>query len=205
MGTKDKRVDAYIEKSAEFAKPILAYIRTIVHKACPEVSETIRWGFPHFDYKGIFCSMAAFKEHCAFGFWKASLMLQADVLKAKNIEAMGNLGQIRKFSDLPKEMQFLAMIQQARQLNDDGIKLPPRKKIVDLAPIQVPEDILIALKKNKEAFESFDGFSPSHKHEYLEWITEAKTTETRNKRVTKMLGLLEQGKSRNWKYEKPRT
>ena len=70
----DPRVDAYIAKSAPFARPILTYIRKAVHTGCPDVEETMKWSFPHFVYKGVLCSMASFKAHCAFGFWKASLL-----------------------------------------------------------------------------------------------------------------------------------
>jgi hypothetical protein len=74
MGKNDPRIDDYIAKSQDFARPILEHLRDLVHKACPEVEETMKWSFPHFDYKGMMCSMAAFKQHCAFGFWKASLI-----------------------------------------------------------------------------------------------------------------------------------
>ena len=73
MAKKEKIVDAYIAKSADFAKPILMHIRELVHKACPEVEEKMKWSFPHFDYKGeMMCSMAAFKQHCAFGFGESA-------------------------------------------------------------------------------------------------------------------------------------
>ena len=202
MATKDKRVDTYIDKSAEFAKPILKHIREIVHKACPDVEETIKWGFPHFDYKGIFCSMAGFKQHCAFTFWKAALMTEAINFKDKNKEAMGNMGQIKNLSTLPSEKHFIEMIREAMKLNDEGVKLPPRKKSAESTSIEVPEYFLNVLKRNKKALSAFEAFSPSHKREYLQWIAEAKTEDTRQKRTATALEWLSEGKSRNWKYER---
>ena len=75
MGTTDPFVDAYIDKANDFAKPILKHIRKVVHETCPDFVESKKWGFSHFGYKGeMMCSMAAFKEHCAFNFWKQSLL-----------------------------------------------------------------------------------------------------------------------------------
>src|SRR5262245_26987172 len=112
MAKKDPRIDAFIAKSADFAKPILNHIRKLVHKACPDVEETIKWGMPHFDYKGeMMCSMAAFKQHCVFGFWKASLMEDSKKLVGKEShEAMGNLGKILSVKDIPSEKIMTAWI-----------------------------------------------------------------------------------------------
>src|SRR5437867_12877524 len=98
MGKRDPRVDAYIDKSAPIAKPILKHLRKIVHAGCPDVEETIKWQFPHFDYKGILCGMAAFKNHCALGFWKGSLIFGN---KKTEEEAMGQFGRITSLADLP--------------------------------------------------------------------------------------------------------
>lgn len=197
---KDIRVDAYIAKSPEFAIPILSYLRELVHKACPHVQETIKWNFPHFEYQGLLCSMAAFKHHSAFGFWKAALLTDSSELKANNSEAMGHMGQIKSLSDLPPEKSLLSMIKEAVKLNTEGKKLT-RKKMVP-GSLKVPEYILAEFIKNKQAKLSFEKLSPSHKREYIEWITDAKTEKTRNKRVTTMMEWLTQGKSINWKYER---
>jgi uncharacterized protein YdeI (YjbR/CyaY-like superfamily) len=203
MATKDPRIDAYINKSAEFAKPILNQIRKLVHKACPDVEETMKWSFPHFDYKGeMLCSMAAFKQHCAFGFWKAALMRDADVLIGKEShEAMGNLGKIVSTKDIPPEKVMIGWIKEAMKLNDEGKKLARNQPIkYEKVKLVVPGYFKDAMKKNKKAWDTFDGFSYSHKKEYVEWITEAKTDETRNKRLTQTIEWLKEGKPRNWKY-----
>ncbi len=204
MAAKDTRVDAYIAKSADFAKPILIHIRELVHKACPEVQETMKWSFPHFDYKGMMCSMAGFKEHCAFGFWKASLMSDAKTFTQVGNTAMGHLGQLKSLKDLPSDKIMIAYIKEAAKLNDEGVKLPARPKSTDKKPLRVPAELTAALKKNKKAKEAFDNFSPSHKREYAEWIAEAKSDATREKRLATTLEWLVEGKSRNWKYTKKR-
>ncbi len=202
MGNKDKRVDVYISKSADFAKPILIHLREVVHTACPDTQETIKWSFPHFDYKGMLCSMAAFKEHCAFGFWKTALMKDANEMMGKNEYAMGHLGKITSLADLPPDKKIIAWIKEAMKLNDDNVKLPDRKKTTSKNEIEIPVAFQKALTKNKTAATTFNNFSPSHKYEYLEWITEAKTEETMNKRITTTIEWLTEGKSRNWKYMK---
>lgn len=201
MGSRDKRIDAYIAKSADFAQPILRYLREVVHEGCPEVEETIKWSFPHFMYKGMLCSMAGFKEHCAFGFWKGNLIL--DSASNKSDDAMGQFGRITSLKDLPPKSVLLGYIKKARQLHDDGVKAPKKPKPRgEKKELVVPDYFLKAVKKNKKALATFEGFSYSHKKEYVEWVTEAKTDETRNRRLQTTVEWLEQGKARNWKYER---
>ena len=202
MVKKDKRVDEYISKSADFAKPILNHLRSVVHAACPEVQETIKWGFPHFDYKGMLCSMASFKQHCAFGFWKTALMKDAQEMKGKNEYAMGHLGKIMNLEDLPADKKITGWIKEAAKLNDDNIKLPERKKIKLKKEIEIPKALQKGLDNNKAAATTFSNLSPSHKSEYIEWINEAKTEETKVKRLGTTIEWLTEGKSRNWKYMK---
>ena len=195
------KVDAYIAKSAPFARPVLAYIRQMVHEACPDGEETLKWRFPHFMYKGILCSMAAFKEHCAFGFWHQG-MREALARAKKSAGAMGQLGRITSVDDLPKPAAFKRLIKQAMKLNESGVKTATPVKKKKAAPLKAPPDLAAALKKNKKARDAFEAFSPSHRKEYIEWITDAKREETRQRRLETTLQWLAEGKPRNWKYER---
>jgi uncharacterized protein YdeI (YjbR/CyaY-like superfamily) len=201
MGNRDKRVDAYIAKSADFAQPILTYLREVVHESCPEVEETIKWSFPNFVYKGILCNMASFKQHCSFGFWKASLVLGKEVAQAK--ENMGSFGRLTSVKDLPPKRVLASYIKKAMQLNEEGIQpekpATPKKTRKDLS---IPDDFISALKTNKPAKAAFEGFPYSKQKDYVEWITEAKTEATRTRRIETSLEWLAEGKARNWKYEK---
>ncbi len=199
MGKKDPRVDAYIAKAGDFAKPILTRLRDAVHAACPDVEEAMKWSFPHFMYKGMLCSMASFKEHAAFGFWKGSLVVGAD---SKNAEAMGQLGRLTAVSDLPSKPVLANYIRKAVALNDEGVKVARVARRAAPKPLRVPADLASALSKSKKAHAAFAGFSPSHKREYLEWITEAKSAETRARRLQTAIEWIAEGKSRNWKYER---
>lgn len=201
MPPKDPRIDAYIDKSAAFAKPILSHLRKLIHKVCPQVEETMKWSFPHFDYKGeMMCSMASFKQHCSFGFWKASLMKDPVLLEtAKSEVAMGHLGRITSLKDLPTDKQLTAWIKEAMKLNDEGVKVK-KEKPVATKEISVPADLIAALKKNKKAFAIFEQFPPSHKKEYIQWIEEAKREETRKKRIEQTVEWVAENKQRNWKY-----
>lgn len=205
MSKKDKRIDAYITKSADFAKPILKHLRTLVHKACPDVEETIKWGFASFDYKGPFCSMAHFKEHAAFGFWKGALLKDPKGYlqpSAKNGGgSMGNLGRITSLKDLPPDSVIIDFIRQAKKLNDEGVKVPSKSK-TERKKLIVPDDFMEALNQNKKALLTFEAFSYSNQKEYIEWITEAKATATREKRINTAIEWMAEGKPRNWKYMK---
>jgi uncharacterized protein YdeI (YjbR/CyaY-like superfamily) len=198
MGSRDARVDAYIANSKDFAKPILAHLRNVVHAVCPEVEETMKWSFPNFMYKGMLCSMASFKEHCAFGFWKSSLVLENG--GGETEEGMGHFGRITKLSDLPSKKVLTGYIKKAMKLNEDGVKKPTPPKPKTPRKLVVPDDLEKALQGNAAARATFDKFSPSHQREYVEWITEAKTEATRNKRLQTAIEWMVEGKPRNWKY-----
>ena len=198
MATKDPRIDAYIARSADFAKPILQHLRKVVHAGCPDVVETIKWSMPHFDHKGVMCGMAAFKEHCAFGFWKADLILEPGETSERS--GMGSFGGIRSLADLPNEKKLIGYVRKAAALNEAGVKAPGRTQPKKRKPLAMPEDLTAALKKNASARKTFEGFSPSHRREYIEWITQAKREETRKERLAKTMKWLAEGKARNWKY-----
>ncbi len=203
MPTIDPRIDLYIYNAADFARPILLHLRELIHVACPDVEEKIKWSFASFDYKGPMCSMASFKQHCAFGFWKASLMKDKTLAaNAKSESAMGHYGKITSLKDLPPDKKIIAHIKEAMMLNERGIKLPPKKVTTAKKEIVVPDYFLKQLKKNKKALITFKAFSPSHKREYIEWIIEAKADETKNRRMNKAIEWMSEGKSRNWKYMK---
>ncbi len=202
MGKRDKRVDTYIAKSADFAKPILSHLREVVHKGCPEVEETIKWGFPNFVYKGMLCNMAAFKQHCSFGFWKAPLMKDKALMgNAKSENAMRHFGRITSLADLPSQKVLLHYIKEATQLNESGAKLPPKMKS-EKKELKIPDYFKKALSKNKKALKTFESFSYSNKKEYVEWITEAKSEETRDSRLQTAIEWIAEGKVQNWKYIK---
>lgn len=203
MATTNKAVDAYIAKSADFAKPILTHLRALVHKACPDVVETIKWGMPSFEYKGILCGFASFKAHCSFGFWKASLMKDNALLlsNAKSEAAMGHLGKLTSLKDLPADKKITAWIKDAMRLNDEGVKVE-KKKPVTQKELEIPGYFTKAVQQNKKAWKVFEAFSPSNKKEYVLWVAEAKTEDTRNKRLEQAIEWMAAGKPRNWKYMK---
>jgi len=199
MGTKDRRVDAYIAKSADFAKPILTELRDTVHDACPNVEETMKWSFPHFMYQGMLCSMAAFKQHAVFGFWKGALIVPDNGKKAES--GMGQFGRLTKLSDLPPKKALTGYVKKAMALNEEGVTVPRPVKRKSRKLLRTPPDLAAALKRNSKARATYDDLSPSHKREYVDWITEAKAKETRVRRLQSAVAWMAQGKTRNWKYE----
>ncbi len=198
MPKKDPRVDVYIAEAAPFARPILKHLRQIVHRACPETEETVKWSMPHFEHKGIMCGMAAFKAHCAFSFWKASLIFPTDPKKLE--AAMGQFGCIKSLDDLPADNVLSGYVKKAAALNDAGIK-DPKKEKKPPAALHIPDYLTDALRRNGKARETFEKLSHSCRKEYVQWLTEAKREETREGRLATTLEWLTEGKSRNWKYQ----
>jgi uncharacterized protein YdeI (YjbR/CyaY-like superfamily) len=204
----DPRVDAYIEKAAPFAQPVLRHLRKLMHQACPHATESLKWGMPFFEQQGvILANMAAFKQHCAFGFWGTEMKkaLAKNGLQ-KSDAAMGWMGRITGLKDLPSDKDLLALMRHAGELVESG----QRKQSIDSQmrskrgkrELQVPAELSAALKKNKLAAKAFAAFPPGCRHEYAEWIAEAKRPETKQKRVAQAIRWIAEGKSRNWQYEK---
>jgi uncharacterized protein YdeI (YjbR/CyaY-like superfamily) len=201
MAKTDPRVDTYIAKSADFAKPILTHIRELVHQGCPEVEETMKWSMPFFMYKGMLCHMAAFKAHCSLGFWKSKLVMGKDPEpNSENKDGMGQFGRISSLEDLPSDKKMIAYIKEAKRLNEEGIQKRSKPKPKGPRELTIPVELSAALKKNKKASAAFDAFSYSHKKEYVDWITEAKREETKSQRLATTVAWLAEGKPRHWKY-----
>ena len=198
MGTRDPRIDQYIAKQADFAKPILTHLREVVHSACPEVEEGTKWGVPFFMAHGPLCNMAAFKQHCAFGFWKGALVVGRG--SGEDDRAAGQFGRITAVKDLPSKKELTAYIKKAMRLNEEGVAVPKEKKSRPTLP--VPPELTAALAKNRKAREVFEAFSPSQQRDYSEWIGDAKREETKAARVAQAVEWIAAGKARHWKYQK---
>lgn len=202
MEKHSPKVDDYIEKSQDFAKPILNYLREVVHETCPDAEEAIKWKFPTFMYKGkILCSIVSFKQYCSMGFWLHQEMktlneIDTDVEKTN----MFSLGKITKIEDLPSKSQLKKVVKEAMDLTDMGVTL--KKAAPSKTEIEIPDEFQNALNENKKALEVFEKSSPSYRKEYIMWITDAKTETTRNKRMAQAIEWIAEGKGRNWKYEK---
>ena len=197
MGRKDPRIDAYIEQAAPYAQPVLKRLRLVIHRACPGVNEAMKWSNPAFEYHGLLCGVAAFKSYCAFGLWKDKLVrVRGGASAAKVLDAAGKLAS---FDDFPDEAALGRLIRLAASLNEQGVR-EVRKKPTPKGPVEIPADLKKALEKNKKAKKTFDGFSPSNKRDYVEWIVEAKQPATRLRRLEQAILWMAEGKVRNWKY-----
>ena len=200
MPRKDPRVDAYIAKARPFARPILKHLRKVIHASAPDIVETIKWSSPSYEYKGILCGFAAFNEHATFGFWKHSLVIDKKDDKAG--EARWNFGRLTSVKDLPSDVQLKTYIKKAMALNEAGVPAPHMVNRKAHKPLPIPKDLKAALAMNTTAAKHFAAFSPSAQRDYIEWITEAKTEDTRARRLETTIEWAAEGKRRNWKYEK---
>lgn len=211
----DPRVDAYIERAAPFAQPILRELRERVHRACPDVEETLKWAMPSFTYRGrILCSMAAFKQHATFGFWHGDRVVGGRGTEASpsaapaaggqpdGATAMGQFGRLTALTDLPGKREMAGYVREAMRLIDSGAPARATRASATKAALPVPDDLAAALRGSPMAQATFEAFAPSHRREYVEWIVEAKREDTRQRRIAQAVGWLADGKPRHWKYQK---
>ena len=199
----DPRVDAYIEQAAEFAQPILRHLRKLIFTANPEIKETIKWGAPGYEFKGIVAIMAAMTNHAVLNLWKGELIPEVQSLYGeRSSEAMGTIGKIKHVDDLPSDDKVIGWIREAIDLNVRGVKLPQRSKSGQKPESVTPDDLANALSSNSAARDHFEGFTPGKRREYIDWLEEAKTATTRQKRLEQATEWIAEGKSRHWKYQK---
>jgi hypothetical protein len=199
----DDRIDAYIAGQAEWAQPILRRLRELIHAADPNVVETIKWGAPAFEHKGILALFGAMKNHAFFSLWKGELIPGLRERYGERFgESMGSLGKIRTLDDLPPDADLIGWIRQAVVLNETGVKLPQRAKSEPRPVLETPDDLMAALNQNEAAQSTYEVFSPSKKREYVEWLIEARTEATRQRRLAQAIEWMAEGKSRMWKYER---
>ncbi len=201
MAKKDPRIDAYIGKAPDFAKPILLKLRKAAHAGCPQVEEGIKWSVPAYLHNGILCMTAGFKQHCMLVFWNNAALKKALKEKGDSGELLGKLRRIKKAADLPSDAALKQLVKQAAALGSAGVK-PVRPKKSKAAKAEVPADLKAALTKNKKAQAGWAALSPSKRRDYIDWLNEAKRAETRQKRLATAIGWIAQGKGRNWKYER---
>ena len=202
MKNTSSEVDAYIAKSADFAQPILTKLRRLFHQACPEIEETMKWSSPFFEYRGIIGNMTAFKQHVSWGFWKAGLMQDPEGILEKAGNTQMAVLKATKVEDLPADKVLIAYIKEAVDLNERGVTVPRRTVRTPRRPLQIPDDFIVAVRQNKKAQATFEGFSYSNRKEYVEWVTGAKREATREERLTTAVEWMAEGKPRNWKYMK---
>jgi uncharacterized protein YdeI (YjbR/CyaY-like superfamily) len=197
-------IDNYINNAGEFAKPILSHWRRLVHQNCPDVVEAIKWSFPHFEYKGDnLCVLASYKNHCSFTFLKAELMSDQRLKAGKELKPIQRfLGNVTKLTDLPTDSEFVVMLKEAMQLNEKGVKIKRDKSEEKPKVLETPDYLLAALDAYPKAKDVFESKSNSFRKEYIVWITDAKTEETRQKRIAEALEWIAEGKGRFWKHQK---
>ena len=199
---RDKRVDDYITFAAPFARPIFLHLRKLIHRACPEVEESIKWSAPFFSYRGkVLCFFAEFKAHTSFGFWHREMKkVIAPKHRKKAGSGMGMFGRIASLKDLPDDRSLLAYLKAAMVLNESAAKATPARAA--RPALNAPPELVSALRRNAKAQAHWLDFSPSARRDYIEWILDAKRPETREQRLLTTVEWVADGKRRNWKYER---
>jgi uncharacterized protein YdeI (YjbR/CyaY-like superfamily) len=203
MKKSNSKVDEYVAKSEAFAKPILEHWRQLIHDNCPDVEEAIKWGFPHFDYKGDFmCVIASYKNHCSLTFLKAELMYDPRLKESKTLKPTQRfLGKVMNLTDLPPDEEFIGLLKEAMVLNEKGIKVIVPKSDKPKV-LEMPDYFSKKLASNAKAKEIFENKSDSFRKDYIIWISDAKTEATRQKKMEEAVEWIAEGKGRFWKYEK---
>lgn len=189
----DDRITAYIEKAAPFARPILTYVRALVHETVPGATETIKWGMPFFELNSRpLAMMAAFKEHTGLGIFNGMPMATGG--------GMGQFGKLTSIADLPDADELQSRLVAAAALASAGTPAMRPRGAPKPMP-EMPDDLAVALAAHPAADIAFAGFKPGARREYIEWVTSAKQAITRSKRIDTTVAQAAQGKKLNWRYE----
>jgi len=194
MSAGDPRIDAFIARAQPFAQPILTHLRDVLHRACPGLEESIKWGRPAFVHDGrILAVFGAFKAHASLTLWK---MGEAT---GREEEGMGQFGRLTSLADLPEDAELVRIIRESASARAEARSQPKKAPRPELP---VPAVLATALAASPEAQAAWERFAPSHRREYAEWVGEAKRAETRDQRVAQSVAWIAEDKQRNWKYQK---
>jgi len=187
--TRNRDIDAYIERQQPFAQPILSHVRDLVHEALPEAEEVLKWGVPYFAVKGKNAvGMAAFTKH-------ASVIVCSTETAGGG---MGNYGKLTCVEDLPAKDRLISDFRESAIAVQSPKTSQPKPK----PALDEPDDLAAAINNVAGAREVFDKFTDAQRRDYIEWITSAKREATREKRIATAAEWIGEGKRRNWKYEK---
>lgn len=199
--SKNSDIDNYIAGKAPFAQEILTHLRQIIHNAAPDITETIKWRQPCFEHNGLVCSVAAFKKHVTFSFFKGKLLNDSNnIFPTSDNNELTSL-KFSVLADIPQDDILTAFIQQAIALNADSNCKRKSTQRKDKDTLVMPNDLAAALASTPAAQSTFNNFSYSKQKDYIEWLTSAKRETTRVTRLATTVQWLSEGKARNWKYE----
>lgn len=185
-------IENYIANSPEFARPIFIHLVQLILKACPEATTSIKWGFPHYSYKGkILCSFAAFSKYCAFSIPTAKMMQDQSLQKMAEAEiAMGHFGKITTIDDLPSDNKIIGYLKAAMSIIESKPTKQQKINKEKIVALLIPEALMKALHAEIEILKKFEKMPPSHQREYINYINDAKKIATKIKRVEKVIELL---------------
>jgi hypothetical protein len=197
--------DGYITKAPPFAQPILNRLRALFHRACPEITEALKWGHPAFEHHGIVGGMAAFKKHVRLGFWKGRLLRDPKRLFCgPRWQAGGRSDRDRRGRSFRQTRR--CSTSSARRWS--SMPRAPRSRARPRQPkpcrSRYPQTWRRRCARTSERKAGFDALSTTHRNEYVEWLVTAKQEATRGKRLLTTIEWLCEGKPRHWKYMKAR-
>jgi uncharacterized protein YdeI (YjbR/CyaY-like superfamily) len=191
MNSTNPKVDFYFRK-AKLWRDELAKLRTIVLD-CP-LTEELKWGNPCYTIqKSNIVLIHAFKEYCAFLFFKGALMKDARgilIQQTKNVQSARQIRftNVREIVDM--ETILKAYINEAIEVEKSGLKVDYKKT----TEFDIPEEFQHKLDENPALKTAFKALTPGRQRAYLLYFSAPKQSKTRVSRVEKYMQQILSGK-----------
>ncbi|MFL5808653.1 MAG: YdeI/OmpD-associated family protein [Flavisolibacter sp.] len=188
------KVDFFFNKAKQW-KEEYEKLRTII-LGCG-LTEELKWGVPCYTFqKKNIVLIHAFKEYCAYLFFKGALLKDARGILVQQTEHVQSARQVR-FTN-PREIAKLepalkAYIYEAIEVEKAGLKVELKKT----AAFEVPEEFETKLKKSAALKKAFAALTPGRQRGYLLYFSAPKQSKTRETRIEKSMPLILKGKGLN--------
>ena len=187
-------VDFYFDKAKKRHEE-MEQLRKIVLDC--GLSEELKWGVPCFNVeKRNIVLIHAFKEYCAFLFFKGALLSDANgilIQQTKNVQAARQL-RFTNIREIVKMRPILkAYIYEAIEVEKAGLKVKLKKS----TEFEMADEFKIKLDKHVALKTAFYALTPGRQRGYLLHFSAPKQSKTRQARVEKCTALILKEKGLN--------
>ncbi len=185
------KVDFYFNKAKKWQKE-MEMLRTIVLDC--HLAEELKWGCPCYTFqKSNIVLIHAFKDYCAFLFFKGALIKDAKgilIQQTENVQA-ARQARFTSVKEITKHEKILKKyIFEAVEIEEKGLKVPMKKT----KEFSVPEEFQTKLSKNAALKKAFHTLTPGRQRGYLLYFSSAKQEKTREARIEKCIPQIMDGK-----------
>jgi len=189
-------VDEYLASTRKWNAELVK-LRSVVKSTA--LDETVKWGAPVYTFEGKnVVGIGGFKSYVGLWFFQGALLADKKKLLINAQEGTTKALRQMRFQSIDEidVRSIKAYVKEAIGLVKQGVEIKPERK----KPVTIPPELQAAFKKHKKARASFEKLTPGKCREYAEHIASAKQDATKQRRLEKILPMIESGIGLHDKY-----